>query len=49
MGDVDTFPAMATDPSAAEEASVSSAGNQTITPQVLPIKKKRNLPGMPGR
>lgn len=41
MGDVDNS-------SATEEASVSSAGNKTLCPQVVPLKKKRNLPGMPG-
>nr|XP_027093394.1 zinc finger protein ENHYDROUS-like [Coffea arabica] len=39
--------AMATVPSASEEASVSSAGNPMIAAQVGPVKKKRNLPGMP--
>ncbi|KAL3505281.1 hypothetical protein ACH5RR_035122 [Cinchona calisaya] len=50
--DMDNSSAIATVPSASEEAStVSSSGNQnptTIAPhQVVPIKKKRNLPGMP--
>lgn len=52
MGDMDNnSSAMATLPSASDqEATVSSAGNQnqTLAPQVVPIKKKRNLPGMPG-
>lgn len=39
---------MTTVPSASEEVSVSSTGNQTIAPQVVPVKRKRNLPGMPG-
>ncbi|KAL2348490.1 hypothetical protein Fmac_002490 [Flemingia macrophylla] len=32
---------------ASGEASVSSSGNQTVPPKPA-IKKKRNLPGMPG-
>ena len=46
--DMNNSSAMATVPSASEEASVSSAGNPMIAAQVGPVKKKRNLPGMPG-
>ena len=34
---------------ASREASVTSSGNQTAPQPVAPTKKKRNLPGTPGK
>lgn len=44
--DLDTSSAM-NDSTASAEASVSSSGNQIVS--APPEKKKRNLPGMPGK
>lgn len=47
MVEMNSSSGMTTVPSASEEVSVSSSGNQTIAPPIVPIKRKRNLPGMP--
>lgn len=47
MVDVNNSSATATVTSASEEAGVTSAGNPIIASQAVPVKKKRNLPGMP--
>lgn len=45
--DIDNSSAM-NDSTASGEASASSSGNQAAPPPKPAVKKKRNLPGMPG-
>ncbi|KAK9265738.1 hypothetical protein L1049_025332 [Liquidambar formosana] len=45
--DLDNSSAMTVSTASGGEASVSSSGNQTVTPPKSTAKKKRNLPGMP--
>lgn len=51
MGELENSSAMAVSTASAGEASVSSSGYETtpVPLDVVPPKKKRNLPGMPGK
>ena len=50
MGELEnSSPVMAVSTASAVEACVSSSGHQTTPVEVVPPKKKRNLPGMPGK